>query len=446
MKKPERIVGFDVGTSGLKMTLADPATRKPCENLHAAYGDFREIAPGVVPVSVYYNAMDDALTRLREKYEIVSLAVTTQMYSVCAVENGETVAYQWNSLWDRKPGIEKDIADPVKRSGCRVDTLFPAYKLATLPRERRALFVPYGIKEAIIKRLTGSLAVDTVTASATGMFELSKRAWNIEFIRELGLDEGKLPNAVDHFKAVGKNMGTIVAPGLGDGPSASYACLDLSPFCGNLGTSMAARVFSDRADLSDEHGLWNFSVDDKTYVTGGISSNACSVLNWARNAGLNLDAPLPDTGEIRFFPWLHGERMPYWSSDLRGTVTGLRVSDGVGAIAGAVVKSVAFTFARMARVLEDQVPKGKALVMAGGGTNLTSLLDAVSGCLDTPMKILKGAEYLCSTGAVISAGKAIGLDITPDMAVASTVEPTGRFKREYERWLETAERARAIYD
>lgn len=454
MSGNRRIAGFDIGTSSLKVTLADYYTGRITEELKYEYHNFRELAPGVVPVVVYEETLLKALKELYYSIDIVSLALTTQMYSICENKDGEWIAHQWNSLWDRNPDIEKVLQDPLRKSGCQVDTLFPAYKLKTLSEEKRKNFVPYGIKEHLIYFLTGKLATDYVTASASGLFDISARIWNIPFVKSLGMDTGKLPEVLPHDKPVGKikpglfpgvYSETLVVPGLGDGPSASFACKGISNFCGNLGTSMAARVFTRKPDLLPEHGLWNFVVDDDTFVTGGISSNSCTVFHWAERMGIKIGSSISDTRDVMFFPWIHGERMPYWSSDLRGTITGMRIDDGPSVLAGAIIKAVAFTFVRMTDILVQHSENGKPLVIAGGGTNLAPILDIIAGCIDTDLALLQNAEYLCSTGAAISAGNGVGINVEPDFQIERIIKPSKKYREEYEMWLAQASNIAAIY-
>ncbi|RGX52808.1 hypothetical protein DWV16_17690 [Anaerotruncus sp. AF02-27] len=453
MRRKQKIAGFDIGTSSLKVTLADSQTGKITDNLKYDYAGYRELAPGVMPVKVYEETVLTALSELLQTCELVGMALTTQMYSVCEVVDGEIVAWQWNSLWKRCPHKEPDFAHQLQKSGCRTDTIFGAYKVAATDSQKRTGFLPYGLKEHLIAFLTGELATDYTTASASGFFDIEKHDWNRPFVESLGLNIQELPKALPHNASVGTlrrdllpglREGILLVPGLGDGPSASWACRDVSNFCGNVGTSMAARVFTGEPDLCETHGLWNYAVDAATYLTGGISSNSCSVLNWAQRFGLDVDAPLADTNDVIFLPWLHGERMPYWSSDLRGSFLGLQIGDSPATLAAAVVKGVAFTFARMGRVLAKKA--NGPLVLAGGGTNIPALVGLIAGCMEEEIALLEDGGYLCSTGAVLSAGDGLGIKVDPQMRIGRTIRPDGSFIREYENWLSQAKELAQFYN
>ena len=253
------VAGFDVGTSYLKITVADAKTGAISENLKVEYQDFRQLAPGVVPVTVYEKTILKALDDLYARYDVAAIALTTQMYSICEEKDGELIAYQWNSLWDRKPEIEAELYDDLIGSGCRVDTLFGAYKVATLDSERRKKFLPYGVKERLMQLLTGTLATDYVTAGSIGLFDIFKHDYNRAFVQKLGLDASKLPLAAPHNAPVGKvrpelfpgrHVDTVVARRVwATALRPATPASGISNFCGNLGTSMAARAITEKGRL-----------------------------------------------------------------------------------------------------------------------------------------------------------------------------------------------------
>ncbi len=445
-------VGMDVGTSSLKLALGDLNTGQIVSTYHFRYENLREAAPGVVYVDGYWQTVLKALSQIAGQWNVVSVAVSTQMYSLCEIREDGIVAYQWNSLWERNRELEPQIKEHLIASGCQPDVIFGGYKAATASRQVQERMVPYGIKEYLIQCLTGRLAVDYATASASGLFRVKDKVWNLDFIDQIGLDNTKLPDPMLAYDTVGtikKGLfpgceNIVVVPGLGDGPSASYACKDLSNFCGNLGTSMAARVFTTEPDLSGKSGMWNYGVDAEKYLAGGISSNSCSVLDWARDRGLTISGS--KSGEVQFFPWLYGERMPYWSSDLRGTVTGMRITDGPEEIAAAVIKGVAFTFVRMAKDMEQLPGCQRRLILAGGGSNVEELIQVITGCLDSSILLLKDAEYLCAIGAAMCAAENQKAALTPNNEIRMEWKPTGLYKGEYEKWRALGEKLVCLYE
>ena len=204
-------------------------------------------------------------------FRVKAVGVTTQMYSI--LEGGETpITWQRNSSWRDSPDAAKFMAGVYRQSGCPPHRRFPLYKLLTLGEERRRAFLPYDVKAAILERLTGSLVTDYSTAASSGLFDTAKKDWNRELVSKLGLGQEMLPMAQLHNLAAGElcipgGKGIVVAPALGDGPSASYACMDYSDVCCNVGTSSAARIITKYPNRYLDQGLWRFPADGESRTT-----------------------------------------------------------------------------------------------------------------------------------------------------------------------------------
>lgn len=449
------VIGFDIGTSSLKAAVADVNTGKILEGRTWHYAECETASLGIMPLQAYIDTLTEALHELRRDYRLTALGLTSQMYSVCRKTENGILVYQWNSLWKRHPEMEPEMASFLIASGCRVDTLFPAYKLYTMDAETRKDFLPYGLKDALIQYLTGKLVTDYSIASPFGLFNVLDRKWNTDLAQKLGFDPDSLPEAVPHDTNIGEvilpefhHEHIIVAPGLGDGPSASHACRNTSDLCGNLGTSMAVRTVTKKPDFSSKSGLWNFAYDDEYFVSGAISSNACTTFHWLKKFGIEINEKtlLSDPGEIRVFPWLHGERAPYWNSSLRAAFTGMQISDGPEELTGACIRSVAFTYCRMVLTLNHLVDPETPMILAGGGTNITPLMEVVSGCTDHEIHLLASETYLGGIGSAMSAASAAGITLHPDLKISRILPPTGKYKEELAEWIESADRLSRYYD
>jgi len=444
----EVIVGLDVGTSSMKAAILITG-KSTVSYITKKYIQTEVSETGVVPAAVYVDAMKSLLGEIAAGFAIKAIAVATQMYSLCRMTDRGVYVYQWNCLWKSNEDTGKRIGNDLVWSGCRPDTLYPAYKLAALSFEDRKSFLPYGIKEYLIRELCGFPATDYSTASASGLFCLKTRDWNLKLIESLGYKRNDMPLILRHDQVIAHLLleafdhasdTTVIVPGLGDGPSASLACAGSSSFCGNLGTSMAARVLTDSPDLSAEKGLWNLPVDEKQYTVGGISSNACSVFHWAEDNRIIIPDRLKDTENVRFFPWLFGERTPYWSSDLQALFTGIQVVTDEKMLGSAVVKAIGFSFVRMAELVGEKVKADQPLILSGGGTNIRPLMEVIAGSISRKIILLKDETYLGATGALVSASRAAEYEFIPDIAVHKVIEPDKRFIDEYRKWTAASDK------
>lgn len=452
--KKNVIVGFDVGTSSLKVSIAAIDSLSVIENRKYDYKNYVELSAGVVPVRIYTDNVKEAIREISGNYDLAAVAVTTQWYSICGYVNGELAAYQWNCLWETQKEVEENFLEDMKKSGCPIDSIYGAYKLCTVSAEERKKFLPYGIKECVIEELTGTPVSDYTTASASGLFDIRNKTWNVPFTEKLGFDTGQLPKIMKHNEVCGKirpelfpdlAMDAVVVPGLGDGASASYACREISNFCGNIGTSMAARVITDKIDAESGVAVWTYAIDDQTYVTGGISPNACSVFTWAGRLGFDLAETAGGNKDLLFLPWIHGERVPYWTSDLKGTFLGMKSDTTREEVSVAVLKGISFTFSQMEKILENYCAGEAPIVLAGGASNSKAVLGVVAGSIQREIAILNNADYLSSTGAVLSAAEALGVEIRNEIRVDSRILPSGAYSEEFTRWQRMSQKMAEIY-
>lgn len=443
------LAGLDIGTSSLKITLIDADNGNVIENMKIGYPEC-EIAPGVVLAKTYEEIIKKALYTIEEKVSLIGIGLSCQMYSLCEQTEKGIVVYQWNSIWNKNPKAESVLKMYAKNSGCPIDTLYPSYKIASSDKHK---FLPYGLKEYIIKMLSGELITDYTCATASGLFDIKEKRWNIPLIKQLGFNESDMPivNRYDtKLKIKSSKDGRVMAlsPGLGDGATASFACLGISPICANFGTSMATRAVTNEISESYTDNPWVWSFDEKRYIVGGISSNGCSVLNWAKEIGLLKDTDMKSkNSEVMFIPWIHGERTPYWSSNLRGTFTGIDVETDMNSLNKAIIKGVAFTAVKLMNIVYKNIDSldNDIVIAAGGGVHLKELMEIISGCSPLRIGILNDYDYLASYGAALTIAEAIGENIKRNIDVKEIINPNHAYEDEYNRWIKASKALSNLY-
>lgn len=445
----EVCVGLDVGTSATKYTVLELSSGEVVARRRVEYPR-QELAVGVVPMRMYTEVLEQLLGDLVQEFVVRSVALTTAWYSAISPAESGDVVYQWNSLWDRNTDAERELTGYLDVSGCHADILFPVYKLMTAHLLKNMTFRPYGMKEYLIEWLTGQRATDYSTASASGLLDIRRRDWNLPLLERLGFGREEMARLLRHNMAIGeariRGESIVVVPGLGDGGSASYACKAVSEVAANIGSTMAARELSPVIRHSSPDRTWTFVVDENRFVNGGISSNGGSVLDWARRTKWAIDEVRVSQGGERFFPWLHGERTPFWSADLRGTFTGMDVHTDMATLSAAIVKGVAFTLSRMINAMAHARSCPNGVVVAGGGVRLSEMLRVVQGSVSVPLTILKSFDYLASDGAALSAAEALGVPLELHHDIETVLEPNGAFQADYEAWIaEAGDVAAGVY-
>jgi gluconokinase len=455
-------VGLDLGTSSLKVSMYSLDEGKFVDNFTVQYSVPMR-AEAIAPLSRYVRATIEAVNQASSKATVKSIALSTQMYSFIVEEaDGEELVYQWNLPWERSAEIDEILADHVNRSGCQPDTIFPSYKILSLnsrlgfPGHIR----PFGLQEALIRELTGTLAGDYCCLSSYGFLDVRTGHWNKELQELAKLDTDSLPRIVRHNVPVGElSIGglsqktpILLAPGMGDGPSASYATTDVSPILSNVGTAFSARSTAgkekiDQMNFPDAKNYY-YMLREDLWLVGGLSSNGCNVLNAWKDLGFprsyeEVDV-VEDGKDIVYFPWKAGERAPFWSSSLRESLTGGGFTSTDRDYGAAIVRGTAFALAAVYfEVMKAGFDTSSPIVLAGGGAKNPALMDALRAVLPAPLYVLDQFDFLGSQGAAYSAVEALGENVHRDHSITEVVEPNGLLKESYSAWKSAADKAAA---
>lgn len=443
-------VGLDVGTSALKATVYVPELGSIVENISFPYLE-DEISLGFARGKRYLDAVVNALTELGKRHRIKGVALSTQMYSFMAEKEGEEIVCQWNSVWSDVKEAFIAVSEAVPVSGCPAALLFPSYKILAARVSMPELTIrPYGLQEYLTQALTGRYVVDHCCASASGFRNILDSTWNEELLKVAGFSVDDVPKIVEFNQAIGtitheslQDMAPMVfATGMGDGPSASYATYGITKITANLGTSLAVRAFVTDPSNLDFSSVWCYAVREGLWVAGAISSNGCIVLDKFRQLGVLRDSevdPATVDASIQFYPWENGERSPYWSSKLRETLIGGQVGTTVDDYGASVVRGIAFTVARMFEEIYGVSSESDIFCVAGGGAKSRLLLNYLAGAIKSDIGLLEDFDYLGARGAAYAAAEALGAEVIRSNDMSETVQSTGKYRANYEKWCRDAD-------
>lgn len=332
-------------------------------------------------------------------------------------------------------------------------------------------------------RLAGQYATDPSLASRTYALDISRAAWDADWLAQFGLPLDLFPPIAPDGQPVG-GLTPAAASVLGlpvdlpvviaghdhiVGAFAAHAVAgagSVDTLFDSLGTAESlVGLFPAReltaADDASGFSFGRYVRSGWLYWIGGLSAAGGS-LEWLRGilneprldyAGLErLAASVPDepTG-ILYYPYLAGSGSPHSDSLARGAFLGLSAAHTRGHLARAVIEGLAFEVEFMRRRAE-QAGNGPAqrILTAGGGVYNRAWLQLkadVSGCVveafDQPETTLLGAALLAGLGAGVYAGRA-------DLSGRVTGPPTRRclpdpdrhaaYRRVYEerfaRWMD----------
>jgi gluconokinase len=252
------------------------------------------------------------------------------------------------------------------RTGCQIHTSYWPAKLAWLAQEepeifrsahRFVSFCDYLYAQLIGREVPTGISI----ASATGLVDLSTRAWDEELLETLGLEPERLPEISD-------------APVDGWYPALlDGACSNLGAGCVTrgraalmVGTSGAIRIVYETDRPEPRPALFLHWIDDTRVVEGGSLSDGGNLHYWLnqtlKDATGSLAGRDPDSHGLTFLSLLGGERSPGWHQHAKGAVHGLTFATTPLDLRQAGLEGVAFRFAEIA----DLMPRLDEIVVTGG--------------------------------------------------------------------------------
>ncbi len=459
----ERLVGLDVGTTGVKAVAIDPdgtvlARAEEGYPLSTPRPGWSEQDP-----EDWWRASEDALAALGADAS-VPVGLSGQMHGLVALDEADRVvrpAILWNDQRTRaeceeieeRLGLERLI----RLTGNRALTGFTAPKLLWLRRHEpdayariRHVLLP---KDYVRLRLTGERAIDAADASGTLLFDVAARRWSDEVTEALEVPREWLPPAYESPSVPG-------APSAGDQAAAALgAGVDRpGPASVVLGTSgvVFATLPAYEPDPEARVHVFCHAVPGAWHAMGVMLSAAGS-LRWFRDTvarGASYDeltaeaasAPAGADGVV-FLPYLSGERTPHADPDARAAFVGLELGNTRASLARAVLEGVAFGLRdslELLRALGVRPEVGRA---SGGGARSGLWLEIVASVLGIPIErtvVEEGSAY----GAALLAGVAAGVftdvhdAVERCVRVRDRVEPDPDWQEVYEPQYE---RFRALY-
>jgi xylulokinase len=387
---------------------------------------------------------------------VAAVGVTAQMFSIVAVDGNGTAVRPMVSWLDQRS--EAEAGELRRRAGGdggygRFDAvptgkdIMPkiAWLLRHDPDPRTSWYVD--CKDAVVARLTGTVAVDPCGASAYRLVDPASGAWDAESCRLAGIPIERLPPIHDAAAIVGRVTreaaeltglvaGTPVVVGAGDVPAGQIGAganrhgdAHLS-----LGTAAYFGISSDRRLADPERRLGPLRhVLAGRWIVWLETATGGGALAWFRRqlAGLTpRGAALPDHDEmdravaavademdgLLFAPWLTGERVPLFDDAVRGGFLGLALHHGAPHLARAVMEGVA---CQIATAFEYGLAYGlePASIRAVGGGGIGAVwAGIIADTLGRPLDVVAEPQDAAARGAAACA--LVGAGIATDLVTA----------------------------
>jgi gluconokinase len=446
----QRIIGVDIGTTHVKAVVAS-AAGKILYEAKAAY-------PTLNPFQGYHeqnpnDIFEAVLSVLRESCEFVNdmstlacVSFSAAMHSMVAVDaEGKplTSLITWADTRSNKYAQQlKDSREGTlvyERTGTPVHPMSPLCKIAWLRNEMPVVFVNtfkfISGKEYIFYQLFGEFVVDHSIASATGLFDIHQKKWCDESMKFAGITGEQLSRPVSTTQAFTKlkdkyqqllNLpaGIPFLIGASDGCLANIGAGAVLPgeLALTIGTSGAVRKLSQHINSDPGQRLFNYILDDATFLTGGAINNGGIVLKWFLDAFIDEELSdeektkgimekasrvSPGSEGLIFLPYLYGERAPVWDASAKGVSIGISSMHKKEHFMRAVLEGISFSLLQIVKSIEES---GEAVdtVFANGGFIQSSLWVKILADILNKKIVVSHAGDASAMGAVFLAMKYLG--------------------------------------
>ena len=466
-----RLVGLDVGTTGVKAIAISPDGDVLARAEHEYPLSSPEPGWAEQDPADWWRASEAALAEVGTE-RAAGIGLSGQMHGLVALDSADRVlrpAILWN---DQRTGAEVAEIEEllgldrlVALTGNRALTGFTAPKLLWLRRHEPDVFgrIAHVLlpKDYVRLRLGGERAIDVADASGTLLFDVEHRRWSEEMVKLLELPREWLPKALESPEISAQTASAVpIAAGAGDQAAGALGVGVDGPGALSvvLGTSGVVFAALPRFQADPEARVHSFchAVPGRWHAMGVMLSAAGS-LRWLRETvapsaaydELIAEAAAVEPGSegILFLPYLSGERTPHADPNARGAFTGLALSHRRGHLVRAVLEGVAYALRDSLELLRELGVRPEVGRASGGGARSRLWLEIVASVLGLPLELTaveEGAAY----GAALLGGVTAGVFRDVHEAVAACVrvrdriEPNEAWRRHYESGYA---RYRALY-
>lgn len=448
------LAGLDIGTSSVKLSLWDLEKEEiilqSTEDYPTFQDDRRQVYQNAQEV---YQAVLRQLTRaiktLQDETALsksLIVVLDTALHTLLLLDenmNPLTGVIPWideraDSVAEKitKTNLSKEIH---KRTGCPVDPVYPLYKLIWFRKnepellERSAKIA--SIKDFLIFKLTGKFVVDFAVASGTGYFDIRKKHWAKDLIKDLsGIDSTKLPELVSPYELFdaskeikdylgARKISIKFVSGISDAAASSIGATldDRNLMTISMGTSAAVRRISNTPLIEDrmpENGIWCYAVDENSYIIGlALKNGGCLIEWWTKNflGGRNYDKvgkllgemlsdPYSTHGRMIFIPTVYGMRSPRWVPNRTGALLGLSPTSNLNEVTKTIAQGLAFNLRRAFETVlnetRDSLGETSGIVATGGLCQIPNWLEFLTNVLNKPITVRQN-RYDASNGSAL---------------------------------------------
>ncbi len=443
------IIGIDIGTTNIKAVIISTNGELINEfdqshELHSPKTGYKEQDPEKILTSVI-AIIKQSLANLHADHVAKAISFSSAMHSVMVIDqngNALTPLITWADT--RAHNIAENLKNTVKgksiylKTGTPVHAMSPLCKIAWLKKEQPGIFLKaakfISAKEYIFFRLFNQFIVDHSIASATGLFNIETLDWDPEALEFAGIAASQLSTPVPITSSItGLNEiyktkiplsgETLFIIGGSDGCMANLGsfAVNNNEAAITIGTSGAVRRLANHTINDDLQQVFQYRLDEKTFVTGGAINNGGIALQWFLDnfysdirGKINIGKLLEEIKKVPagaeglvFLPYIFGERSPVWDASATGTFHGISSHHTKTHFLRAVIEGICFSLLQVMKVVEKNGPPIDSVFASGGFIQSEIWVQTMADILQKKISINTGVDA-SALGAAFVALKKLG--------------------------------------
>ncbi|MDZ4659855.1 MAG: glycerol kinase GlpK [Bythopirellula sp.] len=448
------ILGIDQSTSATKAVLFDQNGRI----IDKAVREHRQIYPQSGWVEhdaeeIWQNVLA-VVAELAARHEsaftdLVGLSITNQRETFVVFDRESGRPLHNAIVWQCRRGdaICQELGAAGRgplvqaRTGLKLDTYFPASKIAWLMRELPAIAAEIQSGRALIGtidaylvyRLTGGkvFATDHTNASRTLLYDVHQLAWESELCALFGIPLAALPEVRDCSARFGETNveGTLprsvpICGVMGDSQASLFAQCCFVPGMAKAtfgtGTSVLLNVGNQPQASTGGAVLalaWVLA-GKPTYALEGIINYSSATITWLRDQLQLIADPaecetlareVEDSDGVYLVPAFAGLSAPHWKSDARAAIFGMTGHTRKAHIVRAALESISYQIRDVLDMLQQESGIFPQMLLADGGPTCNEfLMQFTADMIERDLVVTNAPESSC-LGAVFAGMLRLGI-------------------------------------
>ncbi|HEY5408992.1 MAG TPA: gluconokinase [Ginsengibacter sp.] len=441
------VIGVDIGTGSAKAVAVNNegkpvAASQVYYKTNSPQPGYSEQDPEII-WNAFVECIKDTATKMDQVPSAVS--ISSAMHSLLVV-NKENIAITPLITWEdtRSEKIAGDLraspeAESIYRAtGTPIHSMTPLCKIKWMKENEKEIFEKafkfISIKEFIWFRLFNKYEIDYSIASATALFNIENLKWNKPSLEFCGINQSQLsePVTTDFIRAEikGEIAATLHIPqntrfciGASDGCLANLGsdAVGQGTAALTIGTSGAVRIACSRPILNYSAMIFNYVLDDSTFISGGPVNNGGNVLKWMFQTFLNNSSPTdndyenifeqiekipPGSEGLIFLPYLYGERAPIWDERACGVFFGIRSLHTSAHFFRAALEGICFALNNILEIIESSASILQQINVSGGFVHSKIWMQILADITGKDLCLVQ-TEDASSVGAALLGLKAI---------------------------------------